>query len=283
MSWEYDDEAYKEYTRETWNESVEAYHPWIEALEPFNEALFEGLDLQPDQRVLDIATGPGQPALTLAERIGPEGEVLGIDLADRMVEQARRNAKEAKKSNVRFEVMDAEDMDLDDGVFDAAVCRSSLQIMPAPSRALQETARVLAPGGRFAASVWSFPGERSPALHAMMGPMLRHCTPDETGYLPTPYELGGPRTLVDMVKAAGMEVVDEQRLSAPMAFPDADTYIEAVMEGTPVGHSLEEESQEVQDAVLEEARWYIDRWNEAEGDEGVVLSGETVVVHARRP
>jgi hypothetical protein len=142
-------------------------------------------------------------------------------------------------------------------------------------------ARVRAPGGLFAASVWSAPGERSPALHAILGPMLRHCTPDDTGYLPTPYELGGPRTLVGMVEDAGLEVLEEQRVAAPMCFPDEEAYLEAMLEGTPVGHSLKEEAQEVQDAVLEETRWFLDRWNEA--DDGVVLEGESVVVHAERP
>lgn len=281
MSWEYDDEAYKEYTRETWNESVDGYGPWIEALEPFNEVLLEGLDLQPGHRVLDIATGPGEPALTIADAVGPEGEVLGIDLSDRMIDHARRSAKRAGASNVRFELMDAEDMDLDDASFDRVVCRSSLQIMTAPSRALAEIARVLEPGGRFATSVWADPGERSPALHAIIGPMLRHCTPDETGYIPTPYELGGPGTLVGMVEEAGLEVDEERRVAMPLRFADEEAYFEAMLEGTPVGHSLREESQEVQDAVLEETRWFLERW--AEDDGGLVLDAESVVVHARRP
>lgn len=281
MSWEYDDEAYKEYTRKTWNASVDAYEPWIEALQAFDEVLLDGLDLPNRQRVLDVATGPGQPAISIAEAVGPEGEVLGIDLSDRMVERARRTAEHAGASNARFEVVDAEDMDLEDASFDAAVCRSSLQILPRPSRAIEEMARVLEPGGRFAASVWAAPGERSPALHAIIGPMLRHCTPDETGYIPTPYELGGPRTLVEMVERAGLEVDEEQRVSRPIRFPDEEAYLEAMLEGTPVGHSLAEESQQVQDDVLEETRWFLDRWDE--GDEELVLGAESVVVHARRP
>ncbi len=281
MTWEYTDEEYKAYTRETWNESVESYGPWIDALEPFNEDLFEGLELASGQRVLDIATGPGEPALTIAGEVGPEGEVVGIDLSDRMIDRARENAKRAGVSNATFQRMDAEDMAFEAGSFDAVVCRSSLQIMTAPAKVLQEVARVLKPGGRFAASVWASPGERSPALHAIIGPMLRHCTPDDTGYIPTPYELGGPRTLVEMIQAAGLEVDAERRVSRPLRFADEDAYLEAVLRGTPVGHSLEEESQAVQDAVMEETRWNLDRW--ADGDDGFVLDGETVVVHAHQP
>lgn len=281
MTWEYTDEAYKEYTRETWNESVESYGPWIDALEPFNEDLFEGLELAIGQRVLDIATGPGEPALTIAGVVGAEGEVVGIDLSDRMVDRARENAKRAGVSNVTFQLMDAEDMEFEAGAYDAVVCRSSLQIMTAPGRVLEEIARVLKPGGRFAASVWASPGERSPALHAIIGPMLRHCTPDDTGYIPTPYELGGPGTLAEMTEAAGLEVDEQRRVSRPLRFADEDAYLEAMLNGTPVGHSLDEESQEVQDAVMEETRWNLERW--AEGDDGFVLDGETVIVHAHRP
>ncbi|MDX1612493.1 MAG: methyltransferase domain-containing protein, partial [Candidatus Thermoplasmatota archaeon] len=278
MSWEYSEEFYKEYTRETWNASVEAYEAWVQALAPFNEPLLESLDPQPGERILDVASGRGEPAFSLAEAAGVEGQVLGIDLADEMIAQAQRGAKERGLDNLRFQVMDAEEMTLEDASFDAVSCRSSLQIMTAPEAALAEIARVLKPGGRFAASVWSDPGERSPALHAIMGTMLMYFTPDETGYLPTPYELGGPGTLAEMVEAAGLKVVGEQRVVVPLRFEDEEAYFRAMLQGTPVGHSLKEEAEEVQQKVMEETRQNLARWNKAA--DGLELDSEAVLVHA---
>ncbi len=282
MSWEYSEEDYKQYTKETWNTSAASYDPWIRALEPFNEPLLEAINPQPGDRILDVCTGPGEPALTLAKALGSQGHVLGIDLSDKMLEQAKKNADARKVTNVGFEVMDAENMTLDDASFDAVVSRSSLQILTNPQAALEEIARVLKPGGRFVASVWAAPGERSPALHAILGPMLMHCTPDATGYLPTPYELGGPHTLRNMVEKAGLEPTPEDRINVPIRFEDTDDYLQALMEGTPVGHSLEEENEQVQQAVLEETRANIERWNQSD-DGDLVLGSEAVVVSATRP
>lgn len=281
MSWEYDDDFYKEYTRKTWNESLEAYPILEEVLAPYTDPLLKAAAIEPGHRVLDIGTGPGLPALPIAERVGPDGEVVGIDLSDAMIEEARRRAGKAPGENVRFEVMDAENLDLEDGSFDRVVCRFGLQIMTAPQAVLEEAFRVLAPGGRFAANVWASPGERSPALHAIVGPMLRHCEPDEDGYLPTPYELGGPGTLSGMLEEAGFADVASERLRYDITFRDADEYLEAMLEGTPLGPSLREEPEDVQEVVLEETRGNVERWG-APTDDGVVLAGEAVFASGRR-
>lgn len=282
MSWAYTDEAYKEHTRQAWNASSPSYNPWLRALAAYDDLLVEDLDPQPRERVLDVATGPGEPALSIAQAVGPGGEVLGVDISEGMIERARTAAEQRGIDHASFVVGDAEDLDLADDSFPAAVCRFSLQIFADPAASLAEVARVLEPGGRFSASVWAAPGERSPALHAVLGPMLRHCTPDESGYLPTPYELGGPRTLLEMTEDAGLAPVRERRVSVPLRFQSREAYMEAMLEGTPIGHSLSEESQQVQQAVIEEAGWFLDRWGREEDGE-LVLDSEAVLLLAERP
>lgn len=281
MSWEYDEEFYKDYTRKTWNESLEAYPIWEEVLAPYTDPLLKAAAIEPDHRVLDVGTGPGLPALLISERVGPDGEVVGIDLSDAMIEEARRRAGKAPGGNVRFEVMDAEDLDFEEGSFDRVVCRFGLQIMTAPEAVLEEAHRVLAPGGRFAGTVWASPGERSPALHAIVGPMLRLCEPDEDGYLPTPYELGDPGTLAGMLEDAGFTDVASERRRYDMTFRDVDEYLEAVLEGTPLGPSLREEPEDVQEAVLDETRGNVERWG-TQTDDGIELAGEAVFASGRR-
>jgi ubiquinone/menaquinone biosynthesis C-methylase UbiE len=109
----------------------------------------ELLEVRPGMRVLDMACGPGTLSRRLAKLASPGGEVVGIDLAEGMIELARA----AGIPNARFEVMDIEELGFADGWFDAVVCGHGLQFVPDLGRALREARRVLRGGGRFAASV----------------------------------------------------------------------------------------------------------------------------------
>jgi ubiquinone/menaquinone biosynthesis C-methylase UbiE len=107
------------------------------------------LEIAPGMRVLDLACGPGTLSRPLAALVGPQGEVVGVDLAAGMIQLAR----ETRIQNARFEVMDIERLDFPDAMFDAAACGHGLQFVPDLGRALREARRVLRPGSRFAASV----------------------------------------------------------------------------------------------------------------------------------
>lgn len=279
MPWTYTDEYYKDYTRATWNESAPAYASLAANLDLYNPALLRAAAPRRGDRVLDLAAGLGEPALTLAPLVAP-GRVLGIDLSERMVELASTAAKERRAENVEFRVMDAERLTLPDASFSLATCRFGLQIVTDPDRVLAEILRVLEPGGRVAATVWG-PGERCPILDVLVGPMLEHAEPDETGYLPTPYEMGGEGELLDMLEDAGFDDAHEERVTQVALFGGVEAYLRAVLEGTPLGHSLREEDEAVQRVVLRETRRNLERWLRPDGS--LALPGEAVVVRARRP
>lgn len=278
MSWTYSDDYYREYTRTTWNESAPHYGPVQRNLDQWTPALLLNVQPRTGMRVLDIATGPGEPALTIAPLVAP-GEVLGIDLSERMIEVARSRAKERKLDNARFEIMDAEKLDLPDASFDAVTCRFGLQIVTDPDRAIAEVHRVLKPGGAFAASVWG-PAEKSPAIDVIIGPMLEHAEPDETGYLPTPYEMGGPNELVDILRAAGFAEARERRVTFDWTFRDEAEFFRATLEGTPIGHSLREEDEDVQKRVLARTRENLVKFRQRDGS--FRMPNEACVVHARK-
>src|SRR5206468_4755450 len=96
-------------------------------------------------------------------------------------------------------------MDFPDETFDLAVSRFGFQVFTDPETVAKETLRVLAPRGRIGVAVWST-AEKASAIHVVVGPMLEFAEPDETGYLPTPYELGGPGEMVKMFDDAGFQV-----------------------------------------------------------------------------
>lgn len=104
---------------------------------------------RPGMRMLDLACGPGTLTRLLAAQVAPDGEVVGIDLAEGMLEVARRSAP----PNARFELMDMEQLAFADASFDGAVCGHGLQFVPNLGQALSEARRVLRPGGGLAASV----------------------------------------------------------------------------------------------------------------------------------
>jgi SAM-dependent methyltransferase len=112
------------------------------------------VDLQPGDRVLELAGGPGSISLIAAEAVG-EGTVLCTDFAEPMVEAARQRAAAEGVANTEHRVMDAEAIDLPDGSVDVVLCRMGYMLMADPATALRESARVLAPGGRIALAVWS--------------------------------------------------------------------------------------------------------------------------------
>src|SRR6266568_3775845 len=99
--WKYTDESYKEYTRTTWNESAQNYSKVLRWLEPYGFDLLARVDPKIHERALDIATGPGEPALPMARMVGPEGDVVGIDLSEKMIERATNSAKERRILNAR--------------------------------------------------------------------------------------------------------------------------------------------------------------------------------------
>jgi ubiquinone/menaquinone biosynthesis C-methylase UbiE len=277
MPWKYTEEYYREYTRSTWNEAAEAYVAWMRNLEPFRVDLVDRLAPRPDEKVLDLGTGPGEPALTIAPRVGANGHVTGVDLSERMVEIANRIARDRAVRNVDFRAMDCTALDLPDRSYDAAVSSFGFQIFTDPEKAAQEARRVLKPGGRIAVSVWST-AERVPWLHAIVGPMLEYAEPDETGYLPTPYETGGDGEMVAFLEKAGFRDARETRVRHDLTFRDEDEYLKVVLEATPLGHSLKEEDPPVQADVLQKTRANLQAWKTGAG---LAIPGEVVVVTAR--
>jgi len=119
----------------------------------FGRRLVEVADIGPGQRVLDVATGRGAVLFPAAERVGPTGEVSGVDLADGMIRLTREEAAR-RGVDVSLRVMDAEALDFPDASFDRVLCGFGIMFFPQLDRALGEFRRVLKPDGRVTLSTW---------------------------------------------------------------------------------------------------------------------------------
>jgi len=161
----FDAAKYKNAQREQWNKDGAAWRRWTPTLERwYGVATRQMLDLariQPGQRILDVAAGAGEPAVSAAERVGPGGYVLATDISEGVVELARQVAAERGLQQIETRAMDGEKLDLPDASFDAVLCRLGLMYMPHPVTALREWRRVLRPGGRVAVAVFSTPDRNS--------------------------------------------------------------------------------------------------------------------------
>ena len=142
----------------------DSFHPGQLQL---TERLGELLELQPGQRVLDVASGIGTSAIYLAGRFGYH--VVGVDYAARNIDQAKANAEEAGLSHlVRFELGDAERLPFDDGSFDVLISECAFCTFPSKGKAASEFARVLRPRGLIGLSDLTRSGPMPPELDTLM-------------------------------------------------------------------------------------------------------------------
>jgi ubiquinone/menaquinone biosynthesis C-methylase UbiE len=133
---------------------------------PVTQALVEDGLIGSGSIVLDIATGPGEPALTIAALVGSEGEVFGIDPAPEMVDAARRATDHLGFRNAQFEVASADRLPFPADTFDAVISRFGVMFFSSPVDGVREMLRVLKPGRKLALAVWHF-AENNPFHYAL--------------------------------------------------------------------------------------------------------------------
>jgi ubiquinone/menaquinone biosynthesis C-methylase UbiE len=120
----------------------------------FGTRTIERLGLEPGDRVLDVCCGSGASALPAAERVGPTGSVLGMDLAERLLQRARAKASERGLRHAEFRAGDMLDLHLPPGSFDAVVCVFGIFFVPNMAAAVRSLWSVVRPGGRLAITTW---------------------------------------------------------------------------------------------------------------------------------
>ncbi|HLG40934.1 MAG TPA: class I SAM-dependent methyltransferase, partial [Chitinophagaceae bacterium] len=153
--------AYKETTYAQWQMAAEAWYRWSPTLKQWlgkaTDQMLEMADISTGHRVLDVAAGAGEQSVTIAKKVGPAGYVLATDISSNILAFAEKMAKLAGLSNIETEVMDGENLELPDSTFDAVISRVGLIYFPDQQKALKEMRRVLKPGGKVAAIVYSTP------------------------------------------------------------------------------------------------------------------------------
>ncbi len=178
-------------------------------MRPITDALLERLpETRDGALVLDVGSGTGEPGLTLARR-APGLRLLGIDKEPAMVGVARHKAATEPVPNARFEVMDAERLDLDDNGAAAVISQNGLLLFGDPVAGAAEMARVLEPGGPFSLAVWDRPQLNTFTVLALrtLGEVL---PPDEVPGVDWMGELAAPGRREGWLRDAGMRPVHSE-------------------------------------------------------------------------
>src|SRR5258708_28269628 len=162
--------------------------------------------------VLDIATGPGERALTVASLVGPTGKVFAIDPIPEMVAAARRAADRLALRNVQFDVAFADQLPFPADTFDAVISRFGVMFFPAPVDGVSEMLRDLKPGRKLALAVWHF-AENNPFHYSLSRVIDRHVeSPPLAPDALDAFRFATPGKLRTILDEAGATSVSERRL-----------------------------------------------------------------------
>ncbi len=188
-------------------------------------AMVDALALQPGQRVLELAAGPGDTGFMAAELVAPGGLLICSDGADAMLDVARARAAEQHITNVEFRQLELEWIDLPTADVDAVLCRWGIMLVVDSEAAAREIRRVLKPGGRAALAVWDLP-ERNPWTTVASDAMLElgfaeRADPDEPGM----FKLAADGVLQELLQAAGLIDVQVTPVAVDRHFEGVDQYI----------------------------------------------------------
>jgi len=147
-----------------WDKIAQKFDMWLPHIKPVGDLLLKSLNAREGDNILDVASGTGEPALTLARKMSGKVNITGIDAADGMIKVAQGKVEKESLSNISFATMPAEKMTYEDNQFDKILCRFGLMLFADPVAGSKEMCRVLKPGGSFALAVWSG-AETMPTMH----------------------------------------------------------------------------------------------------------------------
>ena len=223
--------------RAQWNTAASGWKKWSPLIDkgaaPVSERLVELARIGPGHRVLDVAAGYGEPALTAAKRVGPEGEVVATDIAAEMLAFGRKRAAGAGIENVRFLEKDAVSLDFPEGSFDAALSRWGIIFEPEPEATAARIRGFLKPGSRMAISSWGTV-ERVPMFALTIGTLMQRLQipPPPPG---TPGPLARPtrEAIAALLEGGGFSNVEVEEIDVVFDYSSPEEFVTCMRDIAP--------------------------------------------------
>jgi len=219
--------------RATWAELSAGWDKWdsviMNQLGPVGAAIIESLDLAEDQQHLDVASGTGEPGLSIA-RLSPNGRVVLSDLVAEMLDIAARRATAQGIANIETKVCSADDLPFNDATFDSVSVRFGYMFFPDVVKATAEFARVLKPGGHLCSSVWVKPEENPWTTIAMQAIATEMVVAPSDRDRPNMFRCAAPRYVSALYESAGLRDVVEWDVNVELVTRSPEQYWETISE-----------------------------------------------------
>jgi len=245
----------------------EAY--WQKQLFPAQQKLLQFANIKGGERIIDIACGTGLVSFPAAEQTGNQGFVMANDISDKMVEAGTAIAKKRNLSNISFQRMDAEVLEVEDNSFDIALCALGLMYFPDPLKAIKEMHRILKPGGHAVVAVW---GRRKNCGWAEVFEIVDRRVASEV--CPMFFNLGNDGTLQQYMNAGGFKNISIEKINTELNYSSGDEACGAAFLGGPVALAYSKFSEGVKKEVYKE---YLDSIKSFKNIDGYHVPGEFVV------
>jgi SAM-dependent methyltransferase len=269
----FDPGAYKRTTTDQWQAAAEPWHRWGPTLEAWlgaaTETMLDMAGVGPKARVLDVAAGAGGQTIAAARRVGPDGRVLATDISSKILAFAESSAREAGLHNVETRVVDGEQLDVEEGVFDAVISRVGFIYFPDQHAAFVGMRRALRPGGRLAGIVYSTP-EANGFFSIPVSIIRRRAQlPPPAPGQPGPFSLGAPGVIEAALERAGFTGIEVRRVDAPVLLSSTAEFVRFARESFGALHQMlaglsEPEREEAWSEIVRE----LSRYETASGFEG---------------
>ena len=261
-------------------------HVLVDGLTHHSEAIFPNLKVKEGDSVLDVGCGFGDTAMKLARRVGPDGRVLGVDCCDAFMDYGRREAAEEGMDNVSFENGDVMIMPFEPE-YDFVFSRFGTMFFSNPVAAMRNMRAAIKPGATMTHIVWRTPDD-NPWLSMAKEVVLRFLPPPGEDALtcgPGPFSMQGQDMVTGMMKSAGYENINFERVDAPVlvgrTVEDAIDFQLSIGPAGEVFREAGEEAEEQRDRIEAALAEAIDV--QKKEVDGIVMDSSSWVISATNP
>jgi ubiquinone/menaquinone biosynthesis C-methylase UbiE len=281
-------DEFKAQQRQMWNNAAAGWQAWWETFErgaqKVSDKIVELAEIKPGDKVLDIATGIGEPAVTAARRVMPNGKVVAIDISPQILAIAKTRAKSLGLDSIlEFKESDGEKLELPESTiskFDAILSRFGLIFFPNLPAALVRIRQTLITNGRLCAAVWSAPSKvpLSDLAFAIVRKQLN--IPAPTAGAPGPFALADVETLKQLFSQAGFNDIKIDIFQTTFEFDSPESYTRAHQQtNAPINDMLAKYADEVKKHVWNSITEAV--WQYADSHGRVNLDNEVICIVGR--
>lgn len=276
-------EEIREQQKKSWNTFSQGWKKWddltMDFLHPMGDAIIKSIKPSGKDNVLDIASGTGEPGLTIASILNG-GKVVLTDLSEDMLSIATENAANRNINNIEVTACDVCNLPFDTAVFNALTCRFGFMFFPDMQLAANEMARVLKPGGRIATAVWNIP-EKNFWVTAMMGTINKNMDlPKPPPGAPGMFRCCQPGLMRSIFEQAGFKNIQEKEVQTTLNSGTVDTYWNMMTEvGAPIVAALSKADDDLRKKIKSEVFELVGRQYP---DGKVAIAGSAIVISAEK-